>query len=183
MSDREGARRVGHRRASRQRRAPLNIGVAPTIRLSEELARGAADVDWQPGVAAADIPRVGAAKPPVRRPTAALAPLRSAGHSLVPFASRNAALAAPFTRSTEFARKSKRRCSLLLGAASISFALAFYTPIAVLAALACAAVAMVELRSGWARISPSAHGMAAASLALSAAAVVTQAAGWLLHAR
>ncbi len=183
MSDREGVRRGGSGRSTGRRRAPLNIGAAPTIRLSEELARAVAEVDWRPGEAAAGLPRAGVSKPPAPRTSSALAPLRIGGHSLVPFAPRAGALVAPFARSTEFLRKSKRRCALLLGAASVSFALAFYTPVAVLAAVACAAVSMAELRSGWSRISPSGHGMAAASLALSAAAVVTQAAGWLLHAR
>jgi|SaaInl4_135m_RNA_FD_contig_21_2129423_length_1090_multi_6_in_0_out_0_2 hypothetical protein len=183
MSDREGVRRASHDRPSRRRRAPLNIGVAPTIRLSDEITHGVATVDWRPGVPAPGLPRVGSVKPPVRRALGALTPLRVTRASLVPSVPRGAALAAPFTRSMEFTGKSKRRCLLLLGAASISFALAFYTPIAVLAALVCAAASIAELRWGWSRISPSAHGMAAASLALSAAAVVTQAAGWLLHVR
>jgi hypothetical protein len=63
----------------------------------------------------------------------------------------------------------------------VCFALTFYSPVALVAAVVCAAVATLELRSGWARLSPSAHGMAAAAFALSAAAVVMWAAEWLLR--
>ncbi|MBT3269114.1 hypothetical protein HN371_18350 [Candidatus Poribacteria bacterium] len=178
MPNRDGARK---RTRFRDGRPPLTIGVAPTIRLSEEYGAVESPAAWAAGRAAPDIGRARLPKPVARRPSAVQVSYLSATQSIVPYMTRGGPLVAPLAGGPTFRRRLRRRCLLLLIAACVCFALTFYSPVALVAAVVCAAVATLELRSGWARLSPSAHGMAAAAFALSAAAVVMWAAEWLLR--
>ncbi len=183
MPNRDGSMPARPRKRARFRdgKPPFSIGAAPTVRLSEEYGGVESPAAWATGRAAPELGRVLLPKPVARRPSAVQVSYLSATQSIVPYMPRGGAIVAPLTGGATFRRRLRRRCLGLLIAACACFALTFYSPVALLAAALCAVVATLELRSCWARLSPSAHGMAAAAFALSAAAVAMWVAERLLH--
>ncbi len=163
----------------RDGKPPLNIGVAPTIRLPDGGDPLDVDPTWIPGRPAPAMTRGRFPRPVAPRPTRLPMSTRPEVRSLVPFFPRSTALVAPFGADTTVRRRLRRRSVLILAASCICFVLTFYTPLAAIPAAACGALAIAEIRIAWSRLSPRTHAMAAASLALSAAAVVTQAVGWM----